>query len=112
MNPRLKLILTISLKQGIAALIASQLIAAQYHVLFNWDNRAGIIAFLRIAGTIVFAREVQVWGGKIGKWLFSKNDPSELDKLDVAESKAKESEIKAKETVVAVQEAKDAALKP
>jgi hypothetical protein len=45
-----------------------------------------------------------VWGSKVGKWLFSNNDPSELDKLDAAESSAKA-------TVAAVQDAKQS-IKP
>lgn len=111
MNPRLKLILTISFKQALGAVLASSLIASQWHSIFNFDNHAGQLAVLRLIGSIVLGREIQVWGGKIWHWITTNADPSELDKLDVAESKAKESEIKAKETVVAVQEAKDAALK-
>jgi len=112
MSPKLKLILSITLKQAIGALLASTLISSQFHVLFNFDNRAGIFAFLRVAGSVVIAREVQVWGGRVYKWLFTNADPSELDKLDIAESKAKESESKAHEAVAAVQDAKASVKQP
>jgi hypothetical protein len=111
MNPKLKLILTISLKQAIGAVLASSLIASQWRFIFNFDNHAGQLAVLRLLGSIVVGREIQVWGSKVGKWIFSNNDPSELDKLDVAEAKAKESESKAHEAVTAVQDAK-ASVKP
>lgn len=108
MTPKLKLILTISFKQAVGAILASSLIATKWHFLFNFDNRAGQLAVLQLLGSIVVAREIQVWGSKFGKWLFSNNDPSELDKLDVAESAAKASEVKAHEAVAAVQDAKQA----
>jgi hypothetical protein len=111
MNPKLKLILTISLKQAIGAVLASSLIASQWPFIYNFHNRAGQWAVLRLMGSIVVGREIQVWGATVWKWLTTDADPSELDKLDVAEAKAKESESKAHEAVTAVQDAK-ASVKP
>ena len=106
MSPKLKLILTISFKQAVGAVLASSLIASQWHFLFNFDNRAGQIAVLKLIVAIIVGRETQVWGSRVWKYFATDNDPSELDKLDVAESAAKASEVKAHEAVAAVQDAK------
>lgn len=89
LNPKFKKFLIISEKHIIAAILASSAIAHQWHFIFNWDNRAGVISVLKLLGDVIGGAMIATWLPSLTKYVNTDADPTSLDdKLDTAESNA------------------------
>lgn len=93
-------------KNAILALATSTWFMSQWHSIFNFDNVPGIWASLKMVAGIIGAHELLAWAPTILTYAKSNNDPAAIFTEDDAIAVAEE---KAKQTVAAVQDVKEAA---
>ena len=71
LNPTLKAILTVSLKNAVNAILTNAGLMTMMHGEFNFYSSNGWWNLLKATGTVVIAREAMVWGPKIIAWTTS-----------------------------------------
>jgi hypothetical protein len=76
LNAKLKNILTIFLKNAVNAILTNAAMMAALPSVFNFHDRAGILAVLKLAGSTIGAREIAVWGPILLKWSTTNAQPN------------------------------------
>src|SRR5262249_42822727 len=101
LHPTLKRYLTIAAKNAVFAVLSNAYVMSQWHYVFNFDNKAGLWAVVRLTVGTIGTREFIVWFPKLLKWSQTDADPNVTEALDRAD-------VKNKEAGAAIQQAKDA----
>jgi len=75
LNPKLKFFLIVSAKQAVGVVLGNSGLMAAFPNLFNFHDRAGIIAILKATAIIIATAEGKVWIPKLAEWAASPTLP-------------------------------------